>query len=249
MKTAPLLIALASLGLSTAAFAQTMTYLGNGAGGFGGPVGGGSLQLSSAAGTLTGTYTRGGGQFNDILVLYIDSQAGGLTNTSTLGDNADGGRSATSGFDGTNRSTVTFASGFAADYAITIGNSFAVTYQLASGGPNSLVFGSNGNLSPMGNTQTSYTFTLPLSSLGLTAGQGFRFVATYLNTQAFRSNESFLNQNNADPFSGAAANIGSAPVTLSNFSTFGTPVPEPSTIVLSLISLAGFTALRRRNRR
>jgi hypothetical protein len=60
--------------------------------------------------------------FNDVFVLYIDSQSGGFGDTSTFSDGTDGLRKAISGFDGgANRSLLTMPSGFLPDYAIALG--------------------------------------------------------------------------------------------------------------------------------
>src|SRR5881275_2250537 len=116
---------------------QAATYSGNGNSGFGGPIGLGSLTLTDNGTTVFGTVNKGPNGFNDVLVLYIDSQAGGFSDTSTLGDNGDGLRKAISGFDGGNRSLMTFASGFNPDYAIALGpqsDSFGGLWQLTTGG-------------------------------------------------------------------------------------------------------------------
>src|SRR3954471_3607663 len=76
------------------------TYSGNGNSGFGGPIGLGSLTLTDNGTTVSGTVNKGPNGFNDVLVLYIDSQAGGFADTSTLGDSGDGLRKAISGIDG-----------------------------------------------------------------------------------------------------------------------------------------------------
>ena len=78
-----LIAAVASIALSSGAFAKvTNTFNGNGNTGFGGAVGTSSLQVVSLAdGTLNFTWTRGTGNFNDALVLYIDSTSGGFADT------------------------------------------------------------------------------------------------------------------------------------------------------------------------
>src|SRR4051812_17944599 len=90
---------------TSAAFA--VNYSGNGNNGFGGAIGGSNLSITDSAGALHFTLTLGAAATsmsgND-LVLYVDSQAGGFSNTSGFTDASDGGRRATSGTDGTNRS-------------------------------------------------------------------------------------------------------------------------------------------------
>src|ERR1051325_6657675 len=100
---------------------QAATYSGNGQSGFGGPIGLGSLTLTDNGTTVSGTVNKGPNGFNDVLVLYIDSAAGGFADTSGFADGADGLRKAISGFDGgANRSVLTF-NGMLPDYAIALG--------------------------------------------------------------------------------------------------------------------------------
>src|SRR5436190_1855897 len=117
-------LTLAALLISLCLSASAATYSGNGNSGFGGPIGLGSLTLTDNGTTVSGTVNKGPNGFNDVLVIYIDSVAGGFANTSGFADGADGLRRAISGFDGGgNRSLMTFASGFLPDYAIALGPS------------------------------------------------------------------------------------------------------------------------------
>src|SRR5436853_1675382 len=124
--------------------ALAATYSGNGNTGFGGPIGLGSLTLTDNGTTVSGTVNKGPNGFNDVLVIYIDSQAGGFSDTSGFADSADGLRRAISGFDGgSNRSVLTFGAGFTPDYALALGpaaDNFGGLWQLTNGGPNSLNF-------------------------------------------------------------------------------------------------------------
>ncbi len=108
------------LGICTAAHANSQIYLGNGASGFGGPVGNGSLSLSDDGTNLTATFNPSGGFTGNDLVVYIDSVVGGFPDNSTFFDNADGGRQAVSGSNTGNPSQtlVSFPTGFLADYAL-----------------------------------------------------------------------------------------------------------------------------------
>src|SRR3989449_2884552 len=116
------------------------TYSGNGNSGFGGPIGLGSLTLTDNGTTVSGTVNKGPNGFNDVLVIYLDSVAGGFTDTSGFADSGpgDGLRKAISGFDGGgNRSLMTFAGGFSPDYAIALGpysDNFGGLWQLFNGG-------------------------------------------------------------------------------------------------------------------
>src|SRR2546423_5233403 len=150
----------ASVGLCLSSSAAT--YSGNGNSGFGGPIGLGSLTLTDNGTTVSGTVNKGPNGFNDVLVIYLDSVAGGFSDTSGLADGADGLRKAISGFDGGgNRSLLTF-SGMLPDYAIALGPSsdnFGGLGQLANGGANSLNFITSVNLnSTCKNNSPTYIF-------------------------------------------------------------------------------------------
>src|SRR6266496_5099816 len=160
--------------------AAAATYSGNGNSGFGGPIGLGSLTLTDDGTTVSGTVNKGPNGFNDVLVLYIDSQTGGFSDTSGFADGADGLRKAISGFDGgANRSLLTMAPGFLPDYAIALGpvsDNFGGMWQLASGGANSLNFITSVNLNPTGNANSpTYTFSFNVSQIGLTPNSGATF--------------------------------------------------------------------------
>src|SRR6267378_1508597 len=184
------LLFISSLGVYAA------TYSGNGNSGFGGPIGLGSLTLTDNGTTISGQINKGPNGFNDALVIYIDSQAGGFADTSGFADGADGLRKAISGFDGGgNRSLMTFAPGFSPDYAIALGPSsdnFGGLWQLANGGANSLNFVSSVNLNPTGNNNSpTYTFSLNVAQLGLTPNSGatFSLLGTYISDSGYRSDE------------------------------------------------------------
>jgi hypothetical protein len=182
--------------LSLCLSAQAATYPGNGNSGFGGPIGLGSLTLTDDGTTVSGTVNKGPNSFNDVLVIYIDSVAGGFADTSGFADGNDGLRKAISGFDGgVNRSLMTFAGGFLPDYAIALGPSsdnFGGLWQLANGGANSLVFVNSVNLSPTGDPNSAtYTFSFNLSDLGLVpnSGASFGLFGTYTSNTGYRSDE------------------------------------------------------------
>jgi MYXO-CTERM domain-containing protein len=243
MKTKNLLatgIALLSLGAS--AFATT--YSGNGNAGFGGPLGQGSLTLTDDGTTLSGTITKGPNSFNDVLVIYLDTTAGGFADTSGFADGADGLRKAISGFDGGgNRSTLTFAAGFSPDYVLALGPSsdnFGGLWQLANGGANSLNFVSSANLSPTGTGgNATYTFSIALSAIGITPGNSFTLFGTYTSNSGFRSDETLP---------GAATGTqGWNNFTQTSFVTYNVaPVPEPTSLVLGASGLALLFVIRRR---
>ena len=188
-------IAAIALVLLAGASAQATIYSGNGNSGFGGPIGQGSLTLTDDGTTVSGTFTKGANGFNDVLVIYIDSVAGGFGDTSGFGDGNDGLRKAISGFDGgTNRSLLTFT-GMTPDYALPLGHSsdnFGGSWELASGGGNSLNFINSANLSPTGtNSSPVYTFSFNLADIGIApnSGASFQFLGTYTSNTGYRSDE------------------------------------------------------------
>jgi hypothetical protein len=240
----------------------TNNYVGNGNSGFGGAVGGGSLQIvNDSLGALNFTFTRGAGNFNDALVLYFDSTGGGFASTANFNDQADLLRQAISGASGgTNgsgealtRSIVAFNTGFNADFAVAVATNFAGLWSLANGTNNSLPFVTAVGLAPTDNASAaSYTWSLNVTNLGLSinSGQSFKFIGTYLNSgNSFRSDEAF-------GFSIAGGNPGSAapgsyPTTTAASELSFTTVPEPSTYALLALSAAGLAgyAVRRRARK
>jgi hypothetical protein len=239
----------AGAALSAAAAASGATsFPGNGATGFGGAVGTGSLSVSDDASSMTLTFNRGAGQFNDVLVLYLDTQGGGFIDNSTFGDNGDGGRTAISGTNNGNPSKSVVALPFEADYAVAIQNGFIGVFKLASGGDNSLgfLFGQpqSGN-----NSDASYSITLSsaqMLTMGLSPGtaQVVGLTGTYVSTSAYRSNESIgASVTVAGDGSGNAGF--NNPATLSA-SFYTLSIPEPATLSLAGVALAGVMGRRRK---
>lgn len=230
----------ASAALLAFSAVQAQTYNGNGSSGFGGTVGLGTLLLTDNGATVSGTFTRGTDTLSNAIVIYLDTGVGGFADTSGFTDTSDGGRSAISGTNGTNRSVLSFPAGFQASYALTIESGFAGVFQLNAGTNHTFV--DTMNLSPTNNpSAASFSFTLNLAGLGLTAGQGFRFVTTYISNSGFRSNESLGNDM-------VIAGQGWIPASVTTANTFGTPVPEPTTGVLIVAGAAGLWMASRRRR-
>jgi hypothetical protein len=256
-----LLAAVASIALSSGALAQiTNTFNGNGNTGFGGVVGNSSLEIVSLAdGTLNFTWTRGTDDFNDALVIYIDSTTGGFGSTLDFNDQFDGLRRAisgasggTTGIEANTRSIVTFNTGFTANYAFAADTGFGGLWTLASGGDNSLIFNTGTGFGPTGNASAaSYTWSFNVSNIGLTAnsGESFKFVGTYLNSgNSFRSDEAFgFSISGGNP---GAGGIGSYPNTIATSEFTFQTIPEPSTYALLGLTAAALGAhvIRRRRR-
>ena len=113
-----------------------VTYSGNGNSGFGGTVGGSSLSISDDGTTMTFAFSRGGGNLNDVIVMYVDSKAGGFSDTTSFDDDTAGDWIAISTRNSGNGRDpeVTFPAGFTANYAVAIKNDFAGIFELAATG-------------------------------------------------------------------------------------------------------------------
>ncbi|MEM5563975.1 lamin tail domain-containing protein [Psychroserpens sp. AS72] len=173
------------------------TFVGNGLNGFGGVLGNGTLEVCAVSGTtIDFTYTRGTDDFNDYMVIYIDSQSGGITDTANLTDTGDDGRKAISGFDGTNRSTLSFPPGFEPDFAISMNNNFAGLFEIVESGSHTFI--QDAVLSPTAtNNAATYTFNIDFANINSSPNaESLNVLATYLNPSgAFRSNEAIGRMN------------------------------------------------------
>ena len=226
--------------------AEAAIYAGNGATGFGGLVGNGSLSVADSGGNVTFTFNPNGSFNGNDLVVYIDSVPGGFTNNSTFFDDGDGGRESVSGSNTGNnsQSLVSFPAGFGADYALEFENTiYTGLFGLVSGGNNSLNFITGA--SPSGGT---YSVTFPIADLGLSQGQSFNFVGTYTSTSAYRSNETIGASVTIPDNGGDAPNAGfSGSTTFTAADTYATTaVPEPTGLLA--IAAAGLALTRRRFR-
>lgn len=221
-----------------AQYSTPATIAGNGDTGFGGPVGNGNLVVSDDGTDLTVTLNSASSLGANDLVLYIDSFAGGISSTAGLMDDADGGRAAVSGYNGAGeQSVLTFAAGFTPDYAIDIGNTYASLYGLIAGGDNSLDY-------ITGTSQTSggpYSLTVPLSDLGLVAGNGqsLQLFGTLISETAYRSTEAIAGNDTGTQ--------GWSPFTQTSYATYTTvAAPEPTTLALGAVSGVALLIARRR---
>jgi len=230
-------------GTAHAQFA-TINGAGNVAGntnaGFGGVIGTGSLDLITLAdGSVSLTINRGGADFNDAAVVYIDTGVGGITNTSILTDTADDGRRAISG--GTN-SDLGFAAGFSPAFAVSYQTSFAGLFSIGADPANhGFVAGVGGGTN---SNDASFPINFNLADIGLAAGDSFRVLVTYLNAgNAYRSGE-FIGTADTGPFADGA-NIGNNAHTLSADSyILVNSIPTPASA--AILAFAGLAAARRR---
>jgi hypothetical protein len=208
----------AMCGFALAAPAQGATYAGNGATGFGGPVGKGSLSVTDdGSGNITFTLntssTHPSGLDGNNLVIYLSTGAPGLADTSSLTDDGDAGgtamtvdngREAISGYNddspaqgnpqtgpggtGGSRAEIAFPTGFAATYAFSFANAYDGLFRLPT-----LPTDTPGGLIYVDGAapvNNLNTVTIPLAELGLTQGQSVSFVASDIDgSSAYRSNE------------------------------------------------------------
>lgn len=231
--------------LGMAGIAGATTYSGNGATGFGGPIGNGSLTVTDdGAGNINFSLTTGSTFNSNDLVLYLDTQPGGAASNATFTDNGDGGRTAISGANNGNpsRSLVTFAPGFLADKAISLEPGvFAGLFDLST--PSSFGFIAGGGLA--GSGTGPFTFSYKRSDLGLAPKQAFSFEGTLISTSAFRSNET-IGASVTDPLTGNPGFDGTLTFTSANTFTAPVPVPAAAWGGLALIGLIGAGSLVRR---
>ncbi|MEQ9308660.1 MAG: T9SS type A sorting domain-containing protein [Balneolaceae bacterium] len=204
-----------------------ISYSGNSESGFGGTIGGSTLSLSTDGTTITGTLTKGAGDFNDTFVIYISNGNSGRSTIGTeVNDRADANRAAISYMEAGTGKILTFPSGFEATHAIAINTGFGGLWSIPNSGSianNGLTFvtGLGGDGKPSSSTDASFTFSFDFSDIGLNdnGGNGFSFVATYLNPWGGDSNLGFAsNEGFGSGFPGS--NIGQENVTLTGFESY-----------------------------
>jgi len=174
--------------LAVAPAGYAANYAGNLNTGFGGPVGNGVLSVTDDHTNITVNLQRGSsGSLNDVLVIYIDTGVGGPT--STAGFTSTGGteQRAISGFDGSNRSLLTFTNGFTPAYAVAIKNDFADVWSLANPANFSFLTGTGQG----GAASANFTLTFPCGLIGLSTNvtTNIKIFGTYIAGSAYRSTE------------------------------------------------------------
>jgi hypothetical protein len=182
------------------AFVEAQTnYTGNGNGGFGEPVGGSNMIINDNGNAVTITFNKGAGDFNDDMVMYIDSKAGGFSSTANFADPNSGDRlrRAITGagiFDGGTRSVVNFPTGFEPDYAIAVNTGFGGLWELIENDEFPFV-SAVGNITNA--TDASFVMNFNKEDIGIDPGDNvaFNFVITYMNAfdgnGVFRSDEGY----------------------------------------------------------
>ncbi len=216
-----------SVFLGTGLALGQVTYNGNGNSGFGGPIGGSTLSFTNNGTTVTGTLTKGGGDFNDTFVIYISNGSSGRSSIGTaVNDRQDANRSAISYIEASKSKTLTFPSGFEATHAIAINTTFGGLWSIPNSGSignNGLTFvtGLGGDSKPSSASDASFTFSFDLSDIGLddNGANGFKFVAIYLNPFGGTDSHGFVsNEGYGSGFSGS--NVGQENFTFSSFESY-----------------------------
>ena len=252
-----LLPLLLTVGLATGAHATT--YSGNGGTGFNGAVGTGSLSVTNdSAGDFVFAFTLGTQQTNlsgNDIVVYIDNNQGGGIGTSTAGltDTGDGGREAASGYDGTDRSTLSFGNFLNPQFALDISVNNANVYGLVNNGS----FSFNGGQPLGGTSQDGVTFTsttangstvltetVPAGALNLTpnAAASLRLLAIQVSETGYSSNEATVGITGGPQGYGNTQTIAG----VNTFTVATAGVPEPSTWAWLLLGVGALAISQRR---
>lgn len=204
---------------------------GNGGGsGFGGTLGAGAIRMDASASSLHFGLAPGN-SLNDVVVIYLDTKAGGFTDA-TMNDTSDGGRSATTNL--TRDADDAFPVGFEADYAVVIAGWGSLSFELTGG-----------SLNYMNNFNASKEVSVSRADLGLTSSTfGFNWFAAYCAESMWNSNESMPYN---DSFNGGGNPGQSGPGNnYENYNRFEV-VPEPAS--MTALALGALAMVRRRRTR
>lgn len=162
-----------------------VTFNGSGGGGFGAPVSGSNMVWTHDANTIYVTFTKGGGDFNDHLVIYLSTGVSGRSEIGTqVNDRNDSHRSAISYIEAGANKALYLPPGFEANFAIAINTAFGGLWSIPSSGSignNGLTYVNSVNSSLSSNTQASFTFNFSWADIGLNQGDQIDFIAIYGN--------------------------------------------------------------------
>ncbi|HSY16912.1 MAG TPA: hypothetical protein VK815_01195 [Candidatus Acidoferrales bacterium] len=210
-----LFVALAAAAmLSISPTAKATNYAGNGSTDFGGAVGNGVLTVSDDHTNITVNLQRGSsGNLDNLLVIYIDTGAGGPTDTSGFTSAGGDEQRAISGFDGGgNRSLLTFTNGFTPHYAVAIKSDYMDLWALTNTGNFNIIAGTGQG----GDNSGNFTLTFQSSQIGLAPNvtSNIRILGTFISNTGYRSREAI-----AGNVVGGASN-GWHPFTNTAFATY-----------------------------
>ena len=228
-----LLLQLSLLAISAVALAQTTSpYAGNGASGYTGVVGLGTLDISDDGTNLNFVINSGASanakagatdiNSTNYVVFYLDTKPGGVTSTSDLLPSTDPLQAAVAGNNGTTEASVDFPAGFGADFAILYARGGAYPYLLTAG-EEVMGLGFNGQSASNG----VLPFSLPRSTFDNPSE--IKFVATTVFSDAstlIRYDELF----GSDVLTGVS-NTGSEDIVLTSFYTYTITSPLPVTLI------------------
>ena len=210
---------------------------------------GGKLELSTGTdGAISGVFSKGVWtiQPDQSVVFYIDSLSGGFHDTSSFTTVGNALQNAAAGTGkNSEKSLVTFASGFEADYAIVLKPSATYAYLFKVVSPGTFDAGTRITATEAaykGGADSTYTFKLNWSDLGLVKGDSansFKFAGTFINETAYRYKQSLESyQTRSEGRSG---------ITFTSYDTFVAPVPEPVNVALGVFGgLFGVVGIWRR---
>ncbi len=217
---------------------NSQSYAGNGATGFGGTVGNGTLYMG-ASNTDLQVGWQPGANVNDLFAIYFNVDGGGSITSALANDLGDGARRASTR-PGSN-ATVTYP--ITVQYTLVFGNFGAVLFQLTNSGPiNFLSFFGSANNATAGNAGFREV-SIPYATIGGGMGSAVNFFALYTADGGYLSNESLPGTNAWSGALDGGTNIGNnaGTLTIENWNRF---IPTPG--AMALLGLGGLVAGRRR---
>lgn len=183
-----------SMGFSQNRIPPPLPCFGNNNTGAGGVIGNGWFYHSYNGGIQFQFTTQG--DFNDVLVIYLHTNASGRNIIDqTVDDAADPYRTAITnsnayGFG----STITFPTGFEVSYAIAIDINSGALYSIPNTGDvgdGGLNYINSVNSTLTYNTQTEFDISFNSSDIGIASGEDFYFVAIYVGHNGYTYDEGY----------------------------------------------------------